>query len=77
MFVPYSLFYKIEVTLERQLRRLHVSTETVTAFTRLTNFHHLDHAAFGYLKRLIATPILLMQLQSFLLFFLPRIRDKE
>ena len=45
VFVPHCLFYKIDVTLERQLRQL------VTI---------LDHAAVGYLKKLIVTPILLI-----------------
>ena len=37
MFVPYSLFYKIDVTLKRQLRKLHVSTGTAAVFTRIIN----------------------------------------
>ena len=32
--IPYSLFYKIGVTLKRQLRKLHVSTVGAAAFTR-------------------------------------------
>ena len=35
MFVPYSLFYKIDGTLKRQLRKLHVSTETAEVFKRI------------------------------------------
>ena len=37
VFVPYSLFYKTDVTLEGHLRRLHVSTGTAAVFTRITN----------------------------------------
>ena len=33
--VPYSLFYKIDVSPERQLRKLHVSTGTSAALTRI------------------------------------------
>ena len=33
--MPYSLFYKIDVTLERQFRKMHVSTRTVAVFTRI------------------------------------------
>ena len=59
VFVPYYLFYKISVTVEGQLRR-----QLMTI---------LDHTFFGYLKRVIATPILLI---VFIPYF-PRIRNKE
>ena len=35
VFIPYSLIYKIDATLKRQLRKLHVSTGTAAVFTRI------------------------------------------
>ena len=37
VFVPYYLIYKIDVTLERRLRKLHVSTGTSAVCTRITS----------------------------------------
>ena len=37
IFVPYSLFYKTNCTLERQLRKLYVSAGTAAVFTRIAN----------------------------------------
>ena len=36
MFIFYSIFSKIDVTLERRLRKLHVSTGTAAVFTRIS-----------------------------------------
>ena len=36
MFISYTLFSKIEVTLERRLRKMHISTGTAAVFTRIT-----------------------------------------
>ena len=55
--VLYSLIYKIDVTLGRRLRTLHVSVRTASVFTRITT---LDDVSLGYLQRDIATSILLM-----------------
>ena len=46
VFAPYSLFYNIDVTLERQLRKLYVSTRTAVVFTRKMN---------NWIKRHLAT----------------------
>ena len=35
MFISYSLILKIDVTLERRLRKLRVSTGTAAVFTRI------------------------------------------
>ena len=46
--VQYSLFYQIDVTLGRPLRKLHVSARTAAVFTRITI---LDDVSLGYLQR--------------------------
>ena len=38
MFIPYSLFYKIDFTLEWQLRKLRAYTGTAAVFARITNY---------------------------------------
>ena len=46
VFVPYSLFYKIDVMLKQQLRKLHVFAGTVAVFTRII---------YNWIKRQLAT----------------------
>ena len=58
--VIYSLICKIDVTLGRRLRKLHVPARTAAVFTRKTI---LDDVSLGYLQRDIAISILLMQFQ--------------
>ena len=48
--LSYSLFYKSDVTLGCQLRKLHASAGTEAVFTRITNCSSfLDDVAVGYL----------------------------
>ena len=54
--VPRFVFYKIDVTLKRQLRKLHVSTGTAAVLTRI--IYNWITQQVGYLKRVIVTPIL-------------------
>ena len=51
----FHLFYRIDVTLGRQLRK-----ETVAAEVRIYSFIILDDVAVGYLKRVIVTPIIIL-----------------
>ena len=56
-FVPYSLIYTSDVMIERRVRKLHVSTRIAAVFAPIT---YNWNAGFGYLERVIVTPILLM-----------------
>ena len=42
VFIPYYLFYKIDVALEWQLPKLHASTGTAAVFTGIMNYFRLN-----------------------------------
>ena len=75
MFIPLLYFYKIDVTLERQLRKLHVCSGTAEVFTRITNYFRsngiwLHQESHSYSHTVIVIPIISIP-------YLPRIRNKE
>ena len=71
--VQYSLIYKIDVTLRRRLRKLHVSARTAAVFTRITIFDDVSLRCLqrhSYFNTINVIPIDSIP-------YLPRIRDKK
>ena len=74
MFVRNSLFYKIDVTLKRQLRKLHVSTGTAAVFIRIIHKwitrQLATYESHSYSHTVNVIPVVSIP-------YLPRIRNKE